>query len=131
MFAMEPFVKRGMEEKGVAHVIAAFGYSMAGAKVLLREEAARLECLLFAVGAVLFTVSGAALWQWAILIGLFVWLLMVESLNTAIEMIVDRTSPEISEFGKHTKDLGSFAVFCSLLIFCLYALSVIGLAWLG
>ena len=35
----------------------------------------------------------------------------VEALNTAIERIVDRESPEISEFAKVTKDLGSTAVF--------------------
>ena len=39
---MEPFEKKGMDEKGIAHVFAAFRYSMAGAKVLFREEAARL-----------------------------------------------------------------------------------------
>ncbi len=128
---METFVKKGMEEKGAAHVIAAFGYSMAGARFLLKEEAARLECVLFLVAAAFFAVSGVGLWQWIILAMLFLFTLMVEALNTAIELVVDRTSPEISDFGKHTKDLGSFAVFCALVIFCGYSTAVVGLAWLG
>ena len=102
---------------------------MAGGRVLLREEAAKLETFLFAAAVGAFMLSGAALWQWALLAGLFLWLLTVEALNTAIENIVDKTSPEISEYGKQTKDLGSFAVFCSLVIFCGYSLSVVALAW--
>lgn len=122
---MDDFSKNGMKTRGFAHVFAAFGHSMAGARVLLREEAVRLEALLFLVVAVLFAVAGAALWQWGLLLILTLWLLMVEALNTAIELIVDRTSPEISAYGKHTKDLGSFAVFCSLTVYCLYATWVV------
>jgi diacylglycerol kinase (ATP) len=48
----------------------------------------------------------------------------VEALNTAIERIVDRTSPEISEFGRVTKDLGSTAVFFMLCAAGLFLLAV-------
>jgi diacylglycerol kinase (ATP) len=43
-----------------------------------------------------------------------------EALNTAIEELVDRVSPELSQTGKHAKDLGSFAVFCMLVAAGLY-----------
>ena len=43
---------------------------------------------------------------------LFLLMMAFEAINTAIEEIVDRVSPEISQMGKHAKDLGSFAVFC-------------------
>jgi len=121
---MEPFEKRGMEEKGAAHVFAAFGYSMAGARVLLREEAARLECLLMAVIVLVFFFVGASWHEYAVLGAIFLGVLCVEAINTAIELIVDRTSPEISEYGKQAKDIGSFAVFCSLTIFCGYGFLV-------
>ena len=39
----------------------------------------------------------------------------VEALNTAIEELVDRISPEISTVGRNAKDLGSFAVFCLII----------------
>lgn len=122
---MEEFRKKGMEEKGLSHVFAAFGYSMAGAKVLFREEAARLEIALFAIATVLFFVTGAVLWQYVALIGLLVFVLCIEALNTALELVVDRVSPEISEFGKQTKDIASFAVFCALTMFCGFAIWVI------
>ncbi|WP_424540689.1 diacylglycerol kinase [Sinorhizobium medicae] len=31
----------------------------------------------------------------------------MEAVNTAIEEIIDRISPEVSDTGKHAKDLGS------------------------
>ena len=122
---MEKFQKKGMEEKGLSHVLAAFGYSMAGARVLLREEAARLEIVLFVIAVVLFFFTGATAWEFAVLFGLLLFVLCIEALNTALELVVDRVSPEISEFGKQTKDIASFAVFCSLSIFCGFALWVV------
>ncbi len=122
---MEEFHKKGMEEKGLRHVLAAFRYSMAGARVLFCEEAARLEVALFVIAVVLFAFTGASLWQYGVLIGLLLFVLCIEALNTALELVVDRVSPEISEFGKQTKDIASFAVFCALSIFCGFALWVI------
>ena len=48
-----------------------------------------------------------------------------EAINTAIEELVDRISPEISTVGRNAKDLGSFAVFCLLLANGLYAAYVV------
>jgi diacylglycerol kinase (ATP) len=51
----------------------------------------------------------------------------MEAVNTAIEEIIDRISPEVSDTGKHAKDLGSLAVFCLILansLLLLYALSI-------
>lgn len=122
---MEPFKKKGMEEKGLAHILAAFGFSMAGLRVLLRENAAQLECIALVVASVLFWFVDATLIQFAILLALFVLTLCIEALNTAIELIVDRTSPEISDYGKQVKDLGSFAVFCGLVLFGGFAAFVV------
>jgi len=41
-------------------------------------------------------------------------LFSVEAINTAVEELVDRISPEISTVGRNAKDLGSFSVFCLL-----------------
>ncbi len=122
---MDEFQKKGMEEKGVAHIFAAFGYSMAGLKVLLSEEAARLEVLLFVIALILFALSGASIAQIAVLAALFMVLLCIEALNTAIELIIDKTSPEQSDYAKQAKDLGSFAVFCGLTLICCYSAWVV------
>ena len=41
---------------------------------------------------------------------LFLLLLAIEALNTAIEVLTDLVSPEWSQQAKHAKDLGSLAV---------------------
>ncbi|WP_457852956.1 diacylglycerol kinase [Sinorhizobium medicae] len=38
---------------------------------------------------------------------LLLLLIAMEAVNTAIEEIIDRISPEVSDTGKHAKDLGS------------------------
>ena len=58
---------------------------------------------------------GASVERFLLLIGVFLFVAAIEALNTAIEEIIDRISPEFSATGRHAKDLGSLAVFCGLL----------------
>ncbi|SMF67799.1 diacylglycerol kinase (ATP) [Xaviernesmea oryzae] len=99
---------------GIRRIIAATRYSMQGLARLWREEAFRHEVIAFAAGLVLFVIVGAGPADYLIYVILMLVLFGVESLNTAIEELVDRISPEISTVGRHAKDLGSFAVFCLL-----------------
>lgn len=108
---------------GLRRVVAATRYSLQGLARLWREEAFRHEVIAFVVGLVLFTAVGAALTDYLIYLVLMLVLFSVEALNTAIEELVDRISPEISSVGRHAKDLGSLAVFCLLCangVFVLY-----------
>ena len=114
--------RNNIQVKGVGHIIEAAGYSLAGFRVLMREEAARLEFALLLVAIISFFIAGAGWLHYGGLLIIFFALLCVETINTAIELIVDRTSPEISDYGKQTKDLGSFSVFCMLTIFSVYSL---------
>ncbi len=50
-----------------------------------------------------------------ILIGVLIFLLIVEIINSAIEIVVDRIGIEKHPLSKKAKDLGSAAVFLSLL----------------
>jgi len=92
-------------------------YSLEGFKYLFMSEfAARIEvyCFFWVFAAlIVFKVPAVFLLS---TLGLFLALLAIEALNTAIEVIVDKVSPEISEMGKQAKDLGSFAVMCLLII---------------
>lgn len=99
---------------GSRHLGAAFGYSLGGALRLLKETAFRHEIVAGLVLLVLLAVVGAHPSDYAVMISLMLGLVAIEALNTAIEEIVDRISPEWSTSGKHAKDLGSFAVFCML-----------------
>lgn len=109
---------------GVRRIIAATRYSMQGLLRLWKEEAFRHEVYAFAIGIILFALVGASAMDYFIFLILMLILFSVEALNTAIEELVDRISPEISTVGRHAKDLGSFAVFCLLVasgLFALYA----------
>ena len=81
-----------------------------------REEALRLELL----GVLLLTPLGYYLGQTAVervlLISPVLLLLIIELLNTAIEVTVDRIGTEHHELSGLAKDLGSAAVGVTLLL---------------
>jgi diacylglycerol kinase (ATP) len=110
---------------GARHVLAAFGYSVAGGARLLKETAFRHEILMALVLFGLFGLAGAPLSAFMVLGLLMLGLFALEAINTAIEEIVDRVSPEWSKTGRNAKDLGSFAVLCMLAANALYALFVL------
>lgn len=70
---------------------------------------------MMAAAAALFVYCGAKPWHYLVLVVLGLILIAVEALNTAIEEVIDRISPEFSEVARNAKDLGSFAVSCLLL----------------
>ena len=109
---------------GPAHVLAAASYSIGGLRRLWSETAFRHEVILFAAGLALFLAVGASANEFLGLIGIFLLLVAVEALNTAIECIVDHLSPDWEEYAKNAKDLGSLAVMCILIGAGLYLVSV-------
>jgi diacylglycerol kinase (ATP) len=110
----------GDKKTGLAHLFAATSYSWHGFWRVMKEAAFRHEILYFGVGLGIFVLVGASLAEFLVLTILFLIMFGFEALNTAIEELVDRVSPEVSVTGKHAKDLGSFAVFCMLLAAFLY-----------
>ena len=103
------------KETGIRHFFAAAGYSWGGFVRILHEAAFRQELLFFVVAQVVLFLVGATVSEIMISVMLFLGLFAIEAMNTAVEEVIDRISPEISNVGKHAKDLGSFAVFCMLL----------------
>ncbi|ETD87607.1 diacylglycerol kinase [Rhodobacter capsulatus] len=101
---------------GLGHLIDATGYSLSGMGRLWRETAARQELILGAVALGLLALFGASVAQFLGFGVLFALLLAVEALNTAIEVLTDRISPEWSRAAKDAKDLGSLAV--GLMVLC-------------
>lgn len=108
-------------KSGLSHLVAAARYSAGGARRLWREAAFRHEVLALGLAAGLFLAVGATLAEFVGLAVLSLLVVAVEALNTAIEELVDRASPEWSEFARNAKDLGSFAVMCLLAAAGLYA----------
>ena len=102
---------------GLDRVIRAAGHSVAGLQGAYRGESAfRQE---FWLAAVLVPVAfwlGRGWVEVALLAGSVMNVLIVELLNSAVEAAVDRISFEIHALSKRAKDIGSAAVFLSLLL---------------
>ena len=99
------------EPRGPRQIWRAFQWSMKGLRAAWRHEASfRLEIWLTLV---LFP---AGLWigngpiEKALLSGSLLLVLSIELLNSAVEAVVDKVSPEFHELAGRAKDMGSAAV---------------------
>lgn len=102
---------------GVDRVIRATGYSIAGLRSAYRGESAfRQEFWLAALLLPLAFWLGRSWVEVALLAGSVMLVLIVELLNSAIEAAIDRISFELHDLSKRAKDIGSAAVFLSLLL---------------
>jgi diacylglycerol kinase (ATP) len=113
------------KENGVRHFLAAARYSWQGFLRLSGEAAFRQELGGFVLGLILLGLLGAGLGSMLVFVMLMLALFAIEAINTAIEELVDRVSPEYSSVGKHAKDLGSFAVSCLIAVNGLYIIYMV------
>ncbi len=97
-------------------ILRATRHSFAGLRDAFRAEAAFRQELL--IGAVLVPM---AVWlgdtgvERAVMIAVLLQILIVELLNSAIETVVDRFGDEHHDLSRRAKDIGSAAVFISLI----------------
>jgi diacylglycerol kinase (ATP) len=102
-------------KSGGKRILGAFFYSMAGFQAAWKNEHAfRQELVLVIVAAIVALSLRVPAFEKLMLIGVFVLVLIVELLNSAIEAAVDRVSLERNPLSKDAKDLGSAAVFLTL-----------------
>ena len=99
-----------------SRIVRATRHSFAGLRSAIRDEAAFQQELILAL--VLIPV---AVWlgdngvERALMIGSLLVVLIVELINSAIETVVDRIGTEFHDLSGRAKDLGSAAVFISLI----------------
>ncbi len=102
---------------GIDRIVRAAGYSMTGLRIAYSGESAfRQEFWLAAVLVPLAFWLGRSWIEVVLLAGSVTLVLIVELLNSAIEAAIDRVSFEWHELSKRAKDIGSAAVFLSLLL---------------
>jgi len=104
-----------LNNTGIRRILNATGFSFAGLKAAFTHEAAFRQELLLCV--ILIPVAfwlGDTGVERALMIGSLLLVLMVELLNSGIEAMVDRISDEHHELAGRAKDIGSAAVFVSL-----------------
>ena len=113
---------------GFKRLLCAMTYSRDGLAWAWHKEAAfRQELMLAIVMASLAWYLGKSGMERAVLIGVLVLVLVVELLNSALEAVVDRFGDGQHELSKAAKDLGSAAVFVSLInVVVVWALVLLG-----
>ena len=100
------------EPRGPKQIYRALKWSLAGLKAAWTFEASfRLEVYLFVIFFPLGLWLGRGGVEKALLVGSLFLVLSAEILNSAIEVVVDKTTPEFHELAGRAKDMGSAAVF--------------------
>ena len=103
--------------RGPRQVWNAFRWSMKGLRAAWRHEASfRLEAMLAVVLVPLGLWLGDGGVEKLLLVLAPLLVLSAELLNSAIEAVVDKVSPEFNELAGRAKDMGSAAVFVLLVL---------------
>ena len=100
---------------GLKRLVNAFGYSIEGFKSAFKnEDAFRQELILAIILIPTGILIGENGFQKALLVSSILAVLIVELLNSGIEATVDRISLEKNNLAKRAKDIGSAAVFLTI-----------------
>jgi diacylglycerol kinase (ATP) len=103
-------------QTGLRRLINAFGYSTAGTLAAFKhEDAFRQEVILSAILIPLALYLGQTGIEQALMIASIILVIIVELLNSSLEATVDRISVKRHKLAKRAKDIGSAAVFFSLI----------------
>jgi len=114
---LEPAQSPFKGKTGLIRIVHAFFNSCAGLADAWRHESAfRQEILLAAILVPLALVVPASPVERALLIASVLLVIIVELLNTGVEVAIDRISFEHHSLSKRAKDIGSAAVFVALLL---------------
>jgi diacylglycerol kinase (ATP) len=101
---------------GLRRLMNAFGYSIAGTLAAFKhEDAFRQEVVLAVVLTPVALYFGDTAIQQALMISSLLFIIVIELLNSSIEATVDRISVKHHKLAKRAKDIGSAAVFFSLI----------------
>ncbi|NAW64560.1 diacylglycerol kinase [Photobacterium halotolerans] len=102
---------------GLVRIVKAAGYSLQGLKAAWQHEAAiRQEIILLVVLTTISFFLPVNFIEHILLVASLFLVVIVELLNSAIEAVVDRIGSEFHELSGRAKDIGSAAVFISLLL---------------
>lgn len=114
---METPVSQFKSKSGLGRIVAACRNSAAGFKAAWQtEHAFRQEMVVFVIGTILALVLKISAFERFVLIGVLVFVLCIELVNSALEAVVDRISLERHPLSKNAKDFGSAAVMLAILL---------------
>ncbi len=117
---------------GWRRIVKAAGYSWKGVCAAWRHEAAfRQELILAVVGSVIATLLPVSVIAKLLIIGSMALVIITELLNSALEATIDRFGGEWHQLSGRAKDMGSAAVFLSLLWSLVVWIAVLLSWWCG
>jgi diacylglycerol kinase (ATP) len=97
-------------------LVRATRYALSGlASVFKSEPAFKLEVVIFLVLAPAALFSDHTALEKTVMVGSLFLVLLAELINTAIETVIDRISPEIHPLSRRAKDIGAAVVLLSLI----------------
>jgi len=115
------------QEGGRTSLLRSFGYAFSGIAYLLRSQRnARIHA------AITLVVVGLGIWlrltgpQWAVLVLAMGLVWTAETVNTALENLVDLASPQVDPAAKSIKDLAAAAVLMAALAAAAVGVMVLG-----
>jgi diacylglycerol kinase len=89
-------------------IVRSFYYAFAGLWYLLRTQRnARIELTIGLLACIVAAWLGVSRTEWAVLVFTIALVLILEGLNTAVEMCVDLAMPDRHPLAKHAKDLAA------------------------
>ena len=104
-------------KRGVRRLMAALLNSLRGLKICLqKEEAFRQELALLAIATPLALYLGETKVERILLIGSVALIPIFETLNSAVEAVVDLASPERHPLAGYAKDIASASVLLAILL---------------
>ena len=105
------------EATGIRRIISAFRFSIQGLKSCYQSETAFKQEVWAAILLVplSFWVTTVSIERVLLILPIFI-VLIIELINTAVESLVDRVGNDYHELSGKAKDLGSAAVWLSLLL---------------
>lgn len=109
------------------NLLRSFTFAFAGIGYLLRTQRnARIELGIALVACVLGAWLHIERNQWALIVFTIALVLILEGLNTAIEMAIDLASPTVHPLAKHSKDLAAGMVLIASIASVAVGLLVLG-----
>ena len=106
----------------VHRLFKSFGYAFNGILTALREQNMRIHFISAVTVIIVGLFTGLTISEWLIILLVITLVIGAEMINTAIESVVDLSSPEIHPLAKQAKDVAAGAV----LVFALASV-IIGL----
>ena len=104
------------KQTGIRRILRAFLFSRDGFLYMLKEAAFRQELMLTIVAGVVLCFIDISLQVKLLMIASLILVLIVEALNTGLEVVIDMISPEYDPRAKAVKDIGSLAVLMSFTV---------------